>query len=121
MQELDEEALLADPALASLDPGLDSVTNLNDPQEYDAALRGPSPASRFDWPDGAGGPGRGRTVHAPVRAATLGEGCPRPSALEPELGTLVVTLNGFELGAPIPKSRSPRVTSCRFSGRATKP
>ncbi|HVL99317.1 MAG TPA: molybdenum cofactor guanylyltransferase [Egibacteraceae bacterium] len=36
---LDEAALLADPALAAADPGLDSVVNVNDPAEYAAARR----------------------------------------------------------------------------------
>jgi molybdenum cofactor guanylyltransferase len=42
---LDEAVLLADPELAALDPGLDSVINVNSPADYAAALarsrRGP--------------------------------------------------------------------------------
>jgi molybdopterin-guanine dinucleotide biosynthesis protein A len=34
---LDAEALLGDPALAALDPELDSVLNLNEPADYEAA------------------------------------------------------------------------------------
>jgi molybdenum cofactor guanylyltransferase len=35
---LDEERLLADPALRAADPGLDSLVNVNEPAEYAAAL-----------------------------------------------------------------------------------
>ena len=35
---LDEHDLLADPALAAADPRLESLTNLNSPADYDAAL-----------------------------------------------------------------------------------
>jgi molybdopterin-guanine dinucleotide biosynthesis protein A len=35
---LDEATLLADPALAAADPHLESVTSVNTPQEYAAAL-----------------------------------------------------------------------------------
>jgi molybdopterin-guanine dinucleotide biosynthesis protein A len=38
---LGEEELLADPELAAVDPGLDSLRNLNTPAEYEAARRGP--------------------------------------------------------------------------------
>ncbi len=37
VRALDERALLADPELARLDPDLRSVTNLNDPREYESA------------------------------------------------------------------------------------
>jgi molybdenum cofactor guanylyltransferase len=40
---LDDAALLGDPVLAALDPGLDSVLNLNEPADYDAARRRPAP------------------------------------------------------------------------------
>lgn len=48
VRRLDEAALLADRALAELDPGLDCLTNVNTPQEYAAALArtdraGPAP------------------------------------------------------------------------------
>jgi molybdopterin-guanine dinucleotide biosynthesis protein A len=38
---LDEERLLADPALRAADPGLDSLLNVNRPAEYQAALARP--------------------------------------------------------------------------------
>jgi molybdenum cofactor guanylyltransferase len=42
-KRLDEDALLVDPALAALDPELDSVLNLNEPADYDAARARPAP------------------------------------------------------------------------------
>ena len=43
VRRLDADALLTDPALAALDPGLDSVLNLNEPGDYDAARGRPAP------------------------------------------------------------------------------
>jgi len=43
VRRLDADALLADPALAALDPALDSVLNLNEPDDYAAARRRPAP------------------------------------------------------------------------------
>jgi molybdenum cofactor guanylyltransferase len=40
---LDADALLVDPALAALDPELDSVLNLNEPADYAAARARPAP------------------------------------------------------------------------------
>jgi len=40
---LDADALLGDPALAALDPELDSVLNLNEPADYEAARARPAP------------------------------------------------------------------------------
>ena len=40
---LDADALLGDPALAAFDPELDSVLNLNEPADYDAARARPAP------------------------------------------------------------------------------
>ncbi len=60
--ELDEAALLADPAIALLDPGLESVTNVNEPADY-AAARARPPASVAVEVAG---------VSRSVRAASLG-------------------------------------------------
>jgi molybdopterin-guanine dinucleotide biosynthesis protein A len=43
VERLDDAALLADPALAKLDPDLDSVLNVNTPDDYQAARRRPAP------------------------------------------------------------------------------
>jgi molybdopterin-guanine dinucleotide biosynthesis protein A len=67
---LDEAALRADPVVAALDPGLDSVVNVNEPGDYQAALARPAPevsVQRFGTlADGRHGP-------YTVRAATVAE------------------------------------------------
>jgi molybdopterin-guanine dinucleotide biosynthesis protein A len=75
--ELDEAALLADPDVAAFDPALDSLLNLNEPGEYDAARARPAPAVTVRLGDGADP----RTVCAATLAAAacaaglpLGEG-----------------------------------------------
>lgn len=60
----DADALLADPELAAVDPGLDSVVNVNTPADYAAARRRPPPAVRVTVSGGAG---------RAVPAATLDE------------------------------------------------
>jgi molybdenum cofactor guanylyltransferase len=70
MRQLDAEALLADPMLAALDPDLDSVLNLNEPADYEAARGRPAPevtVQRFGALRRAGGPSP-----ETVQAATLG-------------------------------------------------
>jgi molybdopterin-guanine dinucleotide biosynthesis protein A len=67
---LDEAALRADPVLAALDPGLDSVINVNEPADYQQARARPAPEvtiQRFGpLADGHRGP-------RPVLAATVAE------------------------------------------------
>jgi molybdopterin-guanine dinucleotide biosynthesis protein A len=43
VRRLDGDAFLADPVLAALDPDLDSVLNLNEPSDYEAARARPGP------------------------------------------------------------------------------
>ena len=43
VERLDDAALLTDPVLARLDPGLDSVLNVNTPDDYRAARERPAP------------------------------------------------------------------------------
>lgn len=43
MRRLDDEAMLTDPVLASTDPDLDSVRNLNEPADYAQARSLPTP------------------------------------------------------------------------------
>ena len=72
VRRIDEAALRADPALAAFDPALDSVLNLNEPADYEAARARPAPevAVRcFGALRRATGAGREPLV---VRAATLG-------------------------------------------------
>jgi molybdenum cofactor guanylyltransferase len=68
--QLDDDALLADPELARADPALDSLVNVNEPDDYAAALARPEPevvVERFGAL--AGGGQRGPRT---VRAASLG-------------------------------------------------
>jgi molybdopterin-guanine dinucleotide biosynthesis protein A len=54
VRTLDEAWLLADPDLAHLDPALESVTNVNDPDDYAEALRRSQPgADRASPPERA--------------------------------------------------------------------
>ena len=65
---LDEAALRADPVLAALDPGLDSVVNVNEPADYQEARARPAPevtVQRF------GTLANGHHGPHPVRAATI--------------------------------------------------
>jgi molybdenum cofactor guanylyltransferase len=67
---LDEDALLVDAALAAADPELDSVLNLNEPADYEAARARPAPeivVQRFGPLARNGGAGP-----VTLRAATLG-------------------------------------------------
>jgi molybdenum cofactor guanylyltransferase len=89
---LDEAALRTDPVLAALDPDLDSVLNVNEPGDYQAARARPAPPvtiQRFGiLADGHRGPERARaaTVAGAAAAARL------------ELGQHVVAaLNGDQI------------------------
>jgi len=69
---LDDDALRADPVLAALDPELDSVLNVNTPDDYQAARQRPAPevtVQLFGALVRNGRPGGPR----PVRAATVEE------------------------------------------------
>jgi molybdopterin-guanine dinucleotide biosynthesis protein A len=68
VRRLDEAALLADPAVAALDPELRSLLNLNEPSEYDAARARPAPEVTVT--------GRGN-----VRAATLAQAGEGPATV----------------------------------------
>ena len=89
---LDEAALRADPVLAALDPDLDSVVNVNEPADYQAARARPAPQitiQRFGaLADGHRGPqpARAATVAAAADAAGL--------ALD---GHIVAALNGDQI------------------------
>jgi molybdenum cofactor guanylyltransferase len=68
VRRLDAEALLADRRLAGADPELESVLNLNEPADYEAARARPAPAVTVECFGALRRNGR-RTS---VRAATLG-------------------------------------------------
>jgi molybdenum cofactor guanylyltransferase len=89
---LDEAALRADPILAALDPDLDSVLNVNEPADYEAARARPEPEvtiQRFGaLSDGHRGPQL-------VRAATVaGAAAAAGLALD---GHVVAALNGDQI------------------------
>jgi molybdenum cofactor guanylyltransferase len=89
---LDEAALRSDPVLAALDPELDSVVNVNEPGEYQAARARPAPEvtiQRFGaLADGHRGP-------QPARAATVaGAAAAAGLALD---GHVVAALNGDQI------------------------
>lgn len=88
--QLGDEALLADLELRRLDPELDSVTNLNDRSDYEAARRKPAPEVSVELSDSLRQ--AGSTALVMTRAATLGGAT---EAMRLQLGPLVVaTLNG---------------------------
>lgn len=87
---LDEERLLADPGLAAHDPSLESVTNVNTPEQYAAARDRPPPEVTVERCDVAARPG-GKRRHT-GRAATLGAAA-AAAGLPPDR-PLAVTLNG---------------------------
>ena len=95
VRRLEEAVLLADPAVAAFDPALDSVLNLNEPADYEAARARPAPevtARCF----GAlrRGLGAGRDALA-IHAATLAAAA---AALGLELDEHVVAaLNGDQI------------------------
>jgi molybdopterin-guanine dinucleotide biosynthesis protein A len=85
---LDEIALRADPALAAVDPGLDSLVNVNEPADYQAARARPAPLVTVRWP----GPQAGGHGPRQVRAATVA-GAAAAAGLDPG-GPIIASLNG---------------------------
>ena len=90
---LDEAALRDDPVLAALDPGLDSVVNVNEPDDYRTARDKPAPpitVLRFGVLAGADGHRAPQTVHA----ATVAEAA---AAVGVDLGHVTAALNGDQI------------------------
>jgi molybdenum cofactor guanylyltransferase len=92
VDRLDEDALRADPVLAALDPGLDSVVNINEPADYRAARARAAPEVTIQvfgqLADGHRGP-------RPARAATVAEAADAAGlALD---GHVVAALNGDQI------------------------
>jgi molybdenum cofactor guanylyltransferase len=89
---LDEAALRSDPVLAALDPELDSVLNVNEPDDYQAARARPAPevtVQRFGaLADGHRGP-------RPARAATV-DGAAAAAGLALD-AHVVAALNGDQI------------------------
>jgi len=91
--DLDDVALLADPDVARFDPGLDSVTNLNNQADYEAARAGPAPEVQVECFGVLRAPGRrGRVT---IHAATLGSAADAVGVpLNPHV---VAALNGDQI------------------------
>jgi molybdopterin-guanine dinucleotide biosynthesis protein A len=100
---LDAEALLADPALATFDPALDSLVNVNDPGEYAAARNRPAPCITLTTP--------GDATPRPLRAATLAAAA--AAAGVPLVGA---TIAGH---GPVADPHEPLVAGDALSFRAT--
>jgi molybdopterin-guanine dinucleotide biosynthesis protein A len=89
---LDEATLHADPILAALDPGLDSVLNVNVPADYEAARARPAPEVTVQR---SGALSDGHRGPQPVRAATVaGAAAAAGLALD---GHVVAALNGGQI------------------------
>jgi molybdenum cofactor guanylyltransferase len=95
VRRLDEATLLADPALAALDPGLDSVLNLNEPVDYEAARSRPAPEVTVQRFGALRRMGNGGPDPAVVQAATLGEAAAASGLTLDE--HIVAALNGDQM------------------------
>ena len=95
VRRLDESDLLEDPALAALDPGLDSVLNLNAPADYQAARARPAPEVTVQRFGALRRLGNGRPDPAIVQAATLGEAAAASGLTLDE--HIVAALNGDQI------------------------
>lgn len=91
---MDDATLLADPVLMRVDPALDSVANINFPDEYQAARQRLAPRVAVQYSDAgsSNGCGTSRTV----RAATLSAAAAAAAAAEGLVlrSPLIATLNG---------------------------
>jgi molybdopterin-guanine dinucleotide biosynthesis protein A len=95
VRRLDAAALLADPALAALDPGLDSVLNLNEPGDYEAARARAAPEVTVRRFGVLRRMGNGVPDPALVPAATLGEAAAATGLALDE--HVVAALNGDQI------------------------
>jgi molybdopterin-guanine dinucleotide biosynthesis protein A len=95
VRRLDAAALLEDPALAALDPELDSVLNLNEPADYDAARERPAPEVTVQRFGALRRAGNGAASPALMRAATLGEAAAASGLTLDE--HVVAALNGDQI------------------------
>lgn len=94
VRRMDAAALLEDPALAALDPDLDSVLNLNEPGDYEAARARPAPEVTIQRFGALRRMGNGRDP-ALARAATLGEAAAAAGLTLDE--HIVAALNGDQI------------------------
>jgi molybdenum cofactor guanylyltransferase len=95
VSRLDQAALLDDALLAALDPGLDSVVNVNEPGDYRTAREKPAPEitiQRFGVLASADGHRQPQTV----RAATVAEAA-AAAGLDLGAGHVTAALNGDQI------------------------
>jgi len=95
VSRLDEAALLDDALLAAFDPGLDSVVNVNEPDDYRTAREKPAPQitiQRFGVLASADGHRQPQTV----RAATVAEAA-AAAGLDLQAGHVTAALNGDQI------------------------
>jgi molybdopterin-guanine dinucleotide biosynthesis protein A len=95
VRRLDADALLADRALAALDPDLDSLLNLNEPADYEAARARPAPGVTIRVFGALRRQSRVGGDTALLAAATLGEAA-AASGLKLD-GHVVAALNGDQI------------------------
>jgi molybdenum cofactor guanylyltransferase len=95
VKRLDATALLTDPALAALDPALDSVLNLNERDDYEAARARPAPEITVRRFGALRRLGDGLPDPAVIRAATLGEAAAAAGLALDE--HVVAALNGDQI------------------------
>jgi molybdenum cofactor guanylyltransferase len=95
VRRLDHDALLEDPALAALDPALESVLNLNEPGDYEAARGRPAPEVTVQRFGALRRAGNGARDPAVIRAATLGEAAAASGLTLDE--HIVAALNGDQI------------------------
>jgi molybdopterin-guanine dinucleotide biosynthesis protein A len=95
VRRLDATALLADPALAALDPELESVLNLNERGDYEAARGRPAPEVTVQRFGALRRAGNGAASPALLRAATLGEAAAATGLTLDE--HIVAALNGDQI------------------------
>jgi molybdopterin-guanine dinucleotide biosynthesis protein A len=97
VSRLDEDALRADPVLAALDPDLDSLVNVNEPADYEAARARPAPEVTIQR---SGALAAGHCGPQLVRAATVAEAVVAAGiALDGHSldGRIVAALNGDQI------------------------
>ena len=90
---LDDAVLLADPVLAALDPDLDSVLNVNEPADYQAARARLAPEVTIQRFGALAGGHRGPQ---PVRAATVARAAAAAAGIALD-GHVVAALNGDQI------------------------
>lgn len=100
IRRLDEAMLLADPEVAALDPDLESLLNVNTPDDYQAARDRPEPLITVELLAPSWGPPPAAPWPSAVRAATLVRAAAAVRIAFDE--TVAVSLNG-RLAAPDPE------------------